>query len=180
MFALSELYRALEEPAAPPAPPGTFYEVSAPWSTGGKLRLTAAQVDRLGRECSAIQESALKGAEMLRIRLAPKAGDIGALSMNIPLEHALEVWQKLGDRLDELGEITGRLHPPPDAAGLMDWDQAARERGEDPATGDLRAEIVRLRAAIRKHRDARGDDADAELYAVLGEPIPTPRGGKQP
>lgn len=38
------------------------------------------------------------------------------------------------------------------------------------------AEIRRLRAAIRKHRDERGHDRcwldDAQLYGVLGEPQP--------
>lgn len=37
-------------------------------------------------------------------------------------------------------------------------------------------EVERLKAAIRKHRDQRGDDRcyldDYELYAAIGEPIP--------
>ena len=41
------------------------------------------------------------------------------------------------------------------------------------------ARIRTLVAAIRKHRDQRGDDRcwldDAELYAVLGEPYETPK-----
>lgn len=40
----------------------------------------------------------------------------------------------------------------------------------------LRREVERLKVAIRKHRDKRGDDRcvadDYELYAVLDEPIP--------
>lgn len=43
-------------------------------------------------------------------------------------------------------------------------------------TEQLRAEVERLRAAIRKHRDEKGDNRcwldDYELYAALGEPIP--------
>lgn len=41
---------------------------------------------------------------------------------------------------------------------------------------ELQAEVDRLKAAIRKHRDQHGDDRcfldDYELYAALGEPIP--------
>lgn len=41
----------------------------------------------------------------------------------------------------------------------------------------LRQEIERFKTAIRKHRDAKGHDRcwenDLELYAVLGEPLPS-------
>lgn len=56
-------------------------------------------------------------------------------------------------------------------------ERLAGLRERRAAAADPAAEIERLKAAIRKHRDERGHGRcwldDAELYAALGEPVPT-------
>jgi len=55
-------------------------------------------------------------------------------------------------------------------------EQDAYSRGMRDATSMAQAEIERLKNAIRRHRDERGDDRcyldDARLYEVLGEGQP--------
>jgi hypothetical protein len=75
------------------------------------------------------------------------------------------VLRALADSLDRIMDDTGRW-----LGELHAFDHAIA------AVREAADEIDRLRAAIRSHRDQRGDDRcwmdDCELYNSLGEPVP--------